>query len=70
MNWEQVRGNWHQMKGRVKQKWGELTDDELDQIAGRREYLAGKIQKTYGITLEEAEKQVDEWLEKEKTESS
>jgi len=48
----------------VKEKWGELTDDELDQIEGRRERLAGKIQERYGITLEEAQKQVDDWLEK------
>lgn len=61
MNWNQVQGNWKQFKGKVKEKWGELTDDELDQIAGKRDILIGQIQKKYGIAQEEAEKQVKDW---------
>jgi uncharacterized protein YjbJ (UPF0337 family) len=61
MNWNQVQGNWKQFKGKVKEKWGELTDDELDQIAGKRDILLGQIQKKYGIAQEEAEKQVKDW---------
>ena len=61
MNWNQVEGNWKQLKGSVKAKWGQLTDDHLDVIAGKRDQLAGKIQETYGITQEEAEKQISEW---------
>jgi uncharacterized protein YjbJ (UPF0337 family) len=61
MNWEQVKGNWKQVKGKVKQQWGKLTDDELDEIEGKRDQLLGKIQKQYGISKEEAERQVNDW---------
>ncbi|TVP70332.1 MAG: CsbD family protein [Rhodobacteraceae bacterium] len=61
MNWDQIKGKWTQVKGSAKAKWGELTDDELDQAAGERDKLVGKIQEKYGIAKEEAEKQVDEW---------
>jgi uncharacterized protein YjbJ (UPF0337 family) len=63
MNWDQVEGNWLQMKGRAREQWGELTDDDLDQIEGRREQLLGKIQERYGVEREEAERQIDDWLE-------
>lgn len=59
MNWNQIEGNWKQIKGKVLEKWGKLTDDDLDVVAGRREQLAGKVQERYGIAKEEAEKQVD-----------
>lgn len=61
MNWDQAKGNWKQIKGKIREQWGELTDDELDIINGRREQLAGSIQKRYGITREEAERQIDEF---------
>ena len=61
MNWNQVEGNWKQLKGSVKAQWGQLTDDHLEVIAGKRDQLAGKIQETYGVTQEEAEKQISEW---------
>ena len=61
MNWDQIEGNWKMFKGKIKEKWGKLTDDELDQIAGRRDRLVGLIQKQYGIAREEAEEQVSEW---------
>ncbi|AKH37591.1 MULTISPECIES: CsbD family protein [Nitrosomonas] len=61
MNWDQVEGNWKQFIGKVKEQWGELTDDECDKIAGKRDQLVGNIQKKYGISKEEAEKQVGEW---------
>jgi uncharacterized protein YjbJ (UPF0337 family) len=61
MNWDQVEGKWQQFKGSVKQKWGKLTDDDLDVIAGKRDQLVGKIQERYGITKEEAHKQIDDW---------
>lgn len=61
MNWNQVQGNWKQFKGKVKARWGDLTDDELDTIDGRREELLGKIQKAYGIGQEEAERQLREF---------
>ena len=61
MNWDIIEGKWKQMKGAVKQRWGKLTDDELDQLAGHRDKLVGKLQERYGINKDEAEKQVDEW---------
>jgi len=61
MNWDQVEGKWHQFKGSVKQKWGKLTDDDLEIIAGKQDQLVGKIQERYGITKEEAQKQIDNW---------
>ena len=61
MNRDIFEGNWKQIKGKVKQHWGRLTDDRLDMIAGKRDELAGEIQKAYGITREEAEKQMKEF---------
>lgn len=61
MNWDQVEGQWKEFKGNVQQRWGKLTDDELDVIEGRREELAGKLQTHYGKTREEAEKEIDEF---------
>ncbi|MCL5802159.1 MAG: CsbD family protein [Gammaproteobacteria bacterium] len=58
MNWDIVEGNWKQFKGKVKTRWGKLTDDQLDVIGGKRTQLAGKIQEAYGITKEEAERQI------------
>jgi uncharacterized protein YjbJ (UPF0337 family) len=61
MNWDRIEGNWKQFKGRARQQWGKLTDDELDQDAGRREELVGRIQERYGIARDEAERQVRDW---------
>ena len=61
MDWNRVEGNWKQLKGRAKQQWGKLTDDDLAMIDGRREELAGKIQERYGLAREAAQQQVDEW---------
>jgi uncharacterized protein YjbJ (UPF0337 family) len=62
MDWNRVEGNWKQVKGQVKEKWGKLTDDELDKMNGRREQLEGKIQERYGIAKEQAKKDVDAWF--------
>ncbi|MCF8005558.1 MAG: CsbD family protein [Chromatiaceae bacterium] len=61
MNWDQIKGKWHEVKGSVRAKWGELTDDEIEELDGNREKMVGKIQQKYGVAKEEAEKQVDEW---------
>jgi uncharacterized protein YjbJ (UPF0337 family) len=58
MNQDIFEGNWRQLKGKVKEKWGKLTDDDLDVISGRRDQLAGKIQERYGIMREQAEEQI------------
>ncbi len=64
MNWDRIEGNWKQIKGKVQEQWGKLTDDDLDVAAGKREQLAGSIQNRYGIAKDEAERQVDEWARK------
>jgi len=61
MNWDQVEGSWTNMKGKVKEKWGKLTDDDLDVIAGKRDQLLGRLQQKYGYTKEEAEREIDRW---------
>jgi len=62
MNTDQLQGKWKQMKGTVKERWGKLTDDDIDVINGRNDQLVGKIQEKYGIAKEEAQRQVDEWM--------
>jgi uncharacterized protein YjbJ (UPF0337 family) len=62
MNKDIFGGKWKQLRGSIKQKWGELTDDELDQIEGRRDKLAGKLQEKYGYTKQEAEREIDNFL--------
>jgi uncharacterized protein YjbJ (UPF0337 family) len=61
MNWDRIEGNWKQYKGSVKQQWGKLTDDQLDVSSGKRDLLVGKIQEAYGISKDEAEKQMTAW---------
>jgi uncharacterized protein YjbJ (UPF0337 family) len=61
MNWDRIEGNWKQFKGNAKVQWGKLTDDQLDVVAGKRDTLAGKIQESYGITKDAAEKQLADW---------
>ncbi|MGA8143126.1 MAG: CsbD family protein [Candidatus Acidiferrales bacterium] len=61
MNWDRIKGKWDQTAGKIKEKWGKLTDDDLTAINGKREQLVGKIQERYGIAKEAAEKQVDEF---------
>ncbi len=62
MNWDRIEGNWKQFKGSAKEKWGKLTDSDLDVVAGKRDQLVGRIQERYGIAKDEASKQVDAWL--------
>jgi uncharacterized protein YjbJ (UPF0337 family) len=63
MDWNRVEGNWKQAKGKVKEQWGKLTDDDLTFIAGKRDQLEGKIQERYGIQRDIARKQIDEWAQ-------
>lgn len=62
MNKDILEGKWMQLRGVVREKWGDLTDDELDQIAGRRDRLAGLLQEKYGYTRDETERQIDDFL--------
>jgi uncharacterized protein YjbJ (UPF0337 family) len=62
MNWDRIEGGWMEFKGRVKEQWGKLTDDDLDQIDGKREALAGRLQNRYGMAKDEADRQIDDWM--------
>jgi uncharacterized protein YjbJ (UPF0337 family) len=62
MNWDQVEGSWKEYKGKAREKWGKLTDDDLDVVNGKRDQLVGRIQHHYGIAKEIAERQIDEFL--------
>jgi len=63
MNRHRLEGNWKQLKGHVKEKWGDLTDDDLDQIEGRWQVLVGKVQERYGKDRAQAEEEVDDWFD-------
>jgi uncharacterized protein YjbJ (UPF0337 family) len=62
MDWNQIEGNWKQFKGKIREKWGQLTDDDIDRMAGNREQFEGEIQKKYGIAKDQAKRNVDDWL--------
>ena len=64
MNWNIIEGKWKEMSGSVQEQWGKLTNDELAEINGKKEKLEGMLQKKYGVTQEEATKQVDDWAGK------
>jgi uncharacterized protein YjbJ (UPF0337 family) len=61
MNSDQMEGKWKQMKGSIKSRWGNLTDDDLTVIEGQKDQLVGRIQERYGIARDEAQRQVDDW---------
>lgn len=63
MNSDVFEGKWKQLKGRIQEQWGELTDDEVDQVQGKKDVLIGKLQEKYGYTKSEAEQQVNDFLE-------
>lgn len=63
MDWNRVEGNWKQFKGKVKEKWGNLTDDDLDRVAGRRDQLEGIIQERYGVAKDQVRQDIDRWLD-------
>jgi uncharacterized protein YjbJ (UPF0337 family) len=61
MNWDQIEGKWKQIKGQLREKWGKLTDDDLEMIAGKRDQLIGRLQARYGLAKVEASKEVDDF---------
>jgi uncharacterized protein YjbJ (UPF0337 family) len=61
MNWDRIEGNWKQMVGHAREKWGKLTDSDFEAVAGRRDQLVGRIQERYGIARDVAQQQADEW---------
>ena len=62
MNKDIMEGKWTQLKGRVKEQWGRLTDDDIEQLEGRTDLLVGKVQERYGIARDAASREVDAWL--------
>ncbi|MBH5368197.1 CsbD family protein [Bradyrhizobium glycinis] len=62
MDWNRIEGNWKQFKGQAKEKWGKLTDDDLQLIEGRREQLEGRLQERYGKAKDQVRQDVDDWL--------
>jgi uncharacterized protein YjbJ (UPF0337 family) len=62
MNWDQLSGAWMQFRGKVREQWGRLTEDDLDIIDGQREQLEGKLQERYGVAREDASRAIDSWL--------
>lgn len=62
MNWDTVKGQWNQLVGKVREKWGKLTDDDMTTIAGKKDQLVGKLQERYGLAKDAAEREVDEFL--------
>ncbi len=63
MNWKQVEGNWDQLKGKLRTKWGKLTNDDLEQARGRRDRLVGIIESRYGEARERVERELDKWID-------
>ena len=61
MDWDRISGNWAHWRGRIRERWSRLTSDELDQVAGRRDQLVGRIEKAYGLERSEAERQLRNW---------
>ena len=65
MNWDRIEGSWKQFQGNAQAQWGKLTNDDLDVVEGNRTKLAGRLQERYGIEKDEAEKEIDSWLNKQ-----
>ena len=70
MNEDTLKGQWMQLKGKIREQWGKLTDDDVDQIQGRSEQLIGKLQNRYGIARDEAQRQFDAWMHNTRIEPS
>lgn len=61
MNWDRIEGNWKQFAGKVKEKWGDLTDDDIARVNGNREQLEGLLQQRYGYAKDKAKQEIDTW---------
>ena len=62
MNWDQIKGEWREAKGKLRSKWGKLTDDDVEQIAGKKDVLVGRLQQRYGWKKDQAERSIDDYL--------
>jgi len=61
MNWDQIEGKWKKLTGSARERWGKLTDDDIQTLTGQKDQLVGKIQERYGVAKAEAETQADAW---------
>ncbi|MGF1553876.1 MAG: CsbD family protein [Paracoccaceae bacterium] len=64
MNWDQIKGQWNQLKGDARKKWAEMTDSDVEEVGGDRDKLVGKLQERYGMAKDEAEREADNWSSK------
>ena len=62
MNWDQIAGSWKELQGKLREKWSKITDDDLGVVAGKRDQLAGILQRRYGLAKEQAEKELDDFI--------
>ena len=62
MNWDRIEGNWKQFSGKVKEKWGDLSNDDIAAVSGKREQLEGRLQERYGYSKDKARSDIDSWL--------
>lgn len=62
MNWDVIEGKWDQLKGQVRSKWAKLTDDDMENLGGKKDSLLGKLQERYGLMKDDAEREVDDWI--------
>jgi uncharacterized protein YjbJ (UPF0337 family) len=62
MNWDQIKGEWKEAKGKLRAKWGKLTDDDMETIGGKKDVLIGRLQQRYGWKKDEAERSLDDYL--------
>ena len=69
MNSDRLEGNWKQLKGKIREQWGKLTNDDLDVINGQKEQFLGKLQEKYGLARDEAERQLNSWLSVQRQEA-
>ncbi len=67
MDWNIIEGKWHEFKGLARQEWGKLSRDELEEIAGKKDRLVGKLQQKYGYASDEAARQADAWAKQQDT---
>ena len=65
MNQDILQGQWNQLKGKVREKWGQLTDDDFAMIAGKKDQLVGRVQERYGYAKDQAEREVNDWLDEQ-----
>lgn len=70
MNEDTIKGNWKELKGKARERWGKLTDDDLDVVAGKRDQMLGKIQQAYGRTKDEAEAELKAFEDAQQTPSN